>query len=307
MGRLILYLLLVVGGGVCFGAATPPGGGGGPAKRLQISTSILPVYCFTVNIVSNLADVSMLLEKKSGPHDYQFSPQDLKKLSSADVIVLNGLGLESWLDRAFKNLERKPVVIEAAAGLKQELITEVTSLDEGHDHAHHHGPNPHIWLDPQLAIYCVETITAGLKRADPVNAEAYERNAKAYVARLHKLDEELAANLKSLQNKPFITFHDAFPYLTRRYSLQLAGVLEQVPDVQPTQKYLRQLRAKVQKHGVKVIFTEPQFPSRLARQLAADLKMQIAELDPLETGTAKPEAYEEGMRHNARKLAAALK
>lgn len=278
------------------------------AERLKITTSILPVYCFTTNIVSNLADVSILLEKKAGPHDYQFSPQDLRKLSSADVVVLNGLGLESWLDRAFKSLgEKKPVIIEAASGLKKDLITEVTALDEGHGHAHHHGPNPHVWLDPQLAAQCVSTIVAGLKKVDPANAKAYEKNGEAYIARLKALDEELLAILKPVQNIPFITFHDAFPYFTRRYSLQLAGVLEQVPDVQPTQKYLRNLRAMVQKRNVKVIFTEPQFPGRLARQLAKDLKMKIAELDPLETGTPSATAYEEGMRANARKMAAALK
>ena len=103
-----------------------------------------------------------------------------------------------------------------------------------------------------------------------------------------------------------MTFHDAFPYFTRRYELELVGVIEEVPNVDPSPKYLAKLLEVIRRDQVKAIFTEPQFNPRLARRLAADLGIACAELDVLETGRLAPEFYEQGMRRNTDTLVRTL-
>jgi ABC-type Zn uptake system ZnuABC Zn-binding protein ZnuA len=99
-----------------------------------------------------------------------------------------------------------------------------------------------------------------------------------------------------------VTFHDAFPYFLRRYDLHLVGVVEEVPDVDPSPRYLARLMRAIRASGVGVVFTEPQFNVALAKRLAEDLKLKLAELDVLETGPLTAGAYEDAMRTNLRVL-----
>src|SRR6266481_9450729 len=113
IGRLALVAL------ACCGLGLAPGVEG---HTLRVVTSFLPVYCFTANVAGDLAVVENLLPANVEPHDYQFSRKDLQKLSHADLIVVNGLGLESWLSRMFHDSANHPKVIEISAGLEADLI-----------------------------------------------------------------------------------------------------------------------------------------------------------------------------------------
>jgi zinc transport system substrate-binding protein len=277
--------------------------------RLKVVTSFLPVYCFAVNIAGDLADVENLLPDGIGPHDYQFTPRDVRTLSSAHLLIVNGLGLEDWLGKAVRSAGRRSLkVIELSQGLKEELIHDQPELrlapgESGHRHgrnrhSHHHGPNPHIWLDPSLAAHGVTNILRAFQSADPVNSEAYAENAQRYIERLHALDAELIKALEPVKQTPMVTYHNAFPYFARHYGLNIVGVIEEVAEVSPSARYLEELMRVLREKEVKVIFTEPQYSARLARQIARDLNIELAELDTLEAGPLTPEAYEEGMRHN---------
>jgi zinc transport system substrate-binding protein len=284
-----------------------------PDRPFKVVTSFLPVYAFTTSIAGDLIEVENLLPAGVGPHDYQFSPRDIRKLREADLLVVNGLGLEDWLARAIRSVGgrgSKLKVVEAAAGLDQQLIHGVTRLqieDEpaprSRRHRHHHQhdqgeANPHIWLDPRLAMHAVGNILEALKETDPANAAGYEENARKYLARLEALDAELLEGLSPIKEQPIITYHDAFPYFARRYELNLVGVIEKVPEVAPSARYLESLMQAVRHHEVKAIFTEPQFSPRLASQIARDLEIEVGQLDTLEAGPLTPESYEEGMRRN---------
>ncbi len=279
--------------------------------KLKVVTSFLPIYCFAVNVAGDLAEVDNLLPPGTEPHDFQFSPREVRKLDAADMVVVNGLHLESWLDRAIKSSSDAKVVVEAAAGLKSELIYGASYLDAEPPGASTQSvsatPNPHVWLDPHLAKQEVSNILAALSKADPVNEAGYTRNAGKYVAQLQKLDEEFSKGLAPFKGKSIITFHDAFPYLARRYGLKIAGVVEQVPDVQPSPRYLSSLNKVIRRDGIKVIFGERQFSMRLPEQIGRDYNVAVAELDTLETGELKPDAYEKGMRNNLRMLEKYLK
>ena len=298
----------------------------------RVLTSIPPLYCWAVNVAGDLATVENLLPADVGPHDYQFKPRDLKRLQAADLIVLNGLGLEDWFTKAirFNAAEAERKVIRISDGLAgTNLIHDLPTLEldpshpskETHDHGHAHGPgtrdpepgtnddlaNPHLWQDPRLAMHGVTNILLALQRIDPAHAADYQRNATAYLTRLAALDAEIRQSVAGFSARTVVTYHDAFPYFCRRYGIELAGVIEQVPGSDPSPRYLAELLKVIRARHVKVIFTEPQFNPRLAKRLADDLGIAIAELDVLETGALTSGSYEDGLRRNLRVLEKYLK
>ncbi len=267
-----------------------------PKKKLKVLTTFLPVYCFTANVAGDLAEVENLLPDGVGPHDYSFSPKDLRRLANADLVVMNGLGVDDWLEKSIR-----------AAGAGRIAVVRMNEGAGKRAIRDHGAVNPHVWLDPTLSAHAVTNILLALQRADAENAGQYAANASRYVAKLQDLDNELAEGLQPFSRSAFLTFHEAFPYFVRRYGLNLAGVIEEVPDVEPSARRLASLIRDARKKNVKVIFLEPQFSSRMARMIADDLGIPVAELDPLETGPMKPEAYEEGMRRNLQTLQRYLK
>ena len=283
------------------------------SSKPVIATSILPVHCLVANVAGDHAEVISLMAGTADAHDFQLTPRERRLLDRAKLVVVNGLGMESWLSRFAKGPKEISRVVTLSAGLEAELIhSDHPEADSGHSHAaggHEHcshGINPHIWLDPHLYRRMVTNFLSAIQTADPANAAAYASNATVYLARLERLDLELQSGLSPLTNSPIVTYHDAFPYLARRYGLHVVGVVEETPHVSPTPKHLSELRNVIEKEKVKVLFTEPQHPDKLARRLAEDLKLRVLPLDTLETGEFTPSAYEDGMRKNLQSLRQAL-
>lgn len=287
-------------------------------KKLHIVTTIFPIYCFASGVIGSEGDVQNLLPANVEPHDYQLSPSDIRKIKQADLVIINGLGLDNWVMKAIpakkdrfdtSSAKTGPMILNLGALLnKTNFIDIAADLDlEGehkHGHEHQHGSaNPHIWLDSQVAVQCVNIISNAIAELNP----AYKKNAESYVARLAKLDSDIAAQLAPVRNKAFITQHDAFPYFVRRYELKQAGVIEVTPDVSPSPRYLSDLLKVIREKNVPVIFTDPRASQRLAKQIAHDTKIHTADLDTLESGKPDPLGYEQGMRRNAATLARELK
>jgi len=273
------------------------------ADKLRIVTTFLPGFNVAKNVAGDLAEVENLVPGNVSLHDYQLSPGELRKLNGADLIFLNGLGLETFLDRAVKSggagLQRKTVTL--SDGLHGQLIhghAPHQREEAGHDHAH----DPHIWLDPTLMAHALTNALRALQKADPQNSEAYTKNAAAYSAKLQALDAELKAQLAPVKSVPFITYHNAFGYFVRRYELTLAGVVERVPEIPPSTRERAQLQGVIREKKVKALFSEPGGNSPLAKSIAQDTGIRLGELDPLEMGTLSAESYEQGMRRNAQAL-----
>lgn len=271
--------------GLLLAAALTAGG-----ATLRVLTSIPPVHCFTLNVAGQLARVESVLPPGGSAHDFQFTFRERRKLEAANLVILNGLGLEGWLNRAIQQSGPKRVT-EAAAGLDGELI----------------GGNPHVWLDPRLALRMVTNILTALQAADPPNAAGYAGNAAAYVARLQALDGEIQEGLSSLTNRAMVTAHDAFAYFARRYDLRVVGTLEPSADVEPGAPQLASLRRQIHEHRVRAMMVDLHYPARRLRQLERDFQVQVGVLDNLEGAAPKPGAYEDGMRTNLRALQQALR
>lgn len=292
-----------------------PVSGQAESRRVRILTTIPPLFSWAVNVAGQQADVENLLPADVGPHDFQLRPRDLQRIQQADVILMNGLGLESWLSKPIQDNVRssRRRLIEVAAGLtRTNLIFELPALRLGlggpaHGHDHGAGANPHLWLDPAMARHGVSNLLTTLMELDPTNAAAYAQNAATYLGTLQRLDDDIRAQVQKFTRRQVVTFHDAFPYFCRRYGLELIGVIEEVPGTSPSPRYLAALSEAIRSREVRVVFTEPQFNPRLAQQLARDLKLSVAQLDVLETGPLTATGYEEGMRRNLKALTEALK
>ena len=277
-------------------------GCGGEKKddgKLKIVTSFYPIYLETMNItrgVSGVEVVNMTPPQTGCLHDYQLTPEDMKLLETADIFVVNGLGMESFLDK----------VIEARPNLKiinASDTPEITPIMEDGE------PNPHVWLSITYAIAQVKNISSKLCELDPKHADTYKRHTLDYVDELTTLRDEIHLSLTMLPNKEIVTFHEAFPYLAAEFGLKIAAVIEREPGTEPTPQELAETIEKINSLPVKVIFTEPQYSPKAAETIARETGAKIFELDPIVTGEAKPENlpdYIDRMLNNVIVLAKAL-
>jgi len=185
-----------------------------PHPRLQIVTTFAPVYCFTKNIVGDLADVSML----AAPGQDVPSPADLAALKQADVVVENGFGFESWLDRNLSCLKPGALRIVAGRGI-QPLASGTAAADEMSLPV----TNPYVWLDPLNAITEVQNIRDQLMLRDPVHADEFLRRENEYETALRDLDTEIGNTLVDCTRRKLFRTDSAFDWFLARYELQSAG------------------------------------------------------------------------------------
>lgn len=285
-------------------AATPAA-----APKLKVVTSFLPMTAHAKAIAGDTADVRQLLDKETGLHDFQLRPDDVKKIASADLFIINGAGLEEWLNPLVSKAGNpKLVVVDASEGIRIQDGPEAidgASTPANHDH-HGHDGNPHIWLDPVLSIKQVNNILQALVKADPANAASYKANATAYIAQLKKLDADFRATLQPIKNKNLVTFHDAFPYLAARYNLNYVGFLEEFPEKDPSPKLLANLVSKIRDLKIGVIFAENGYSPELLKKIAAQTGAKVSGLDTLEVGVGTANSYLERMQDNLASLKTAF-
>ena len=273
-----------------------------------VVTSFYPIYLFTLNLTRGLDGVTVRNLASPGTgclHDYQLQTGDMKALSDADAFLINGAGMESFLDRVFQAFPDLPV-ITAADGIP--LLSD-TGAEEVGDKDPSETVNAHVWLDAGNASKMVRNLSDGLVRIFPQHKAAIEANRDEYVSRLEKLDSELREGLKDLPHKDIVTFHDAFPYFAKAYGLNVVAVVRREPGEALSPAQLAKLTDTVRRLGTPPLFTEPQYEDLAAKTLAAETGAKVYQLDPAVTG---PDAdipadyYETVMRRNMETLKTAL-
>ena len=281
----------------------------GAAFARNILATTFPVYQITRNITRNVpdADVRLMLPAQAGcPHDYALTPQDMAKLTQADVLVVNGLGLEAFLGSPSARAGKKLPAVDASEGLPALPYTEAEEHGghDDHDGHHHSGANPHLFASPRMAAAMTRTIAARLADLDPGNADAYRANADAYAAKLDALADEFAALGKKLNNNRIVTQHGVFDYLARDMGLDVVAVIQADETQSPSAADMVRLIRTLRDGKVGAIFTEPQYPDKIAATLARETGVATAKLDPVATGpdAAPLDYYETVMRANLRTL-----
>ena len=264
-------------------------------EPLRVVTSFYPVYVATLNVVEGVPGVEV--HNMASPHigclhDYQLTAGDVRKLADADLLLVNGAGMEPFLDK----------VKDQSPTLRVGDLSEGIALIDG---------NPHVWLSIEGAVRQVDNIAAALSEAAPDKADAFRANAENYKAKLNALGEKMRAELAPYAGTPIVTFHEAFPYFARDFQLDLVGVIEREPGTEPSARELADTIGLVRERQVKALFAEPQFSDKSAQVIARETGVRVFQLDPVVTGPSDPAeargAYLRAMEKNLGVLLEALR
>jgi len=278
-------------------------------KRILATT--FPVHQIVRNVAKGSgAELSLLLPAQLGcPHDYALSPQDMMKLAKADILVVNGLGMEEFLGAPVEKANAKIIIVDSSAGIKEtlEYAESCDHSDPGHaDHHHHHchsGVNPHLFASPRMAAKMAMNIADGLAKADPANAGIYLKNGKEYSGRLERLADEMADAVKKLNNRKIVQPHGIFDYLARDIGIEIIATM-QAHGQEPSAAETLQLIKKIKDEKPGAIVSEPQYPDKMPKTISKETGVPHIRLDPVASGPedAALDHYERTMRENMKIL-----
>ncbi len=274
--------------------------------KLNVVTSFYPMYIATANIVDGVSDINLknLTSKTTGClHDYQITTQDMIKLSDADVLVINGGGMENFIDKALSTYTELKI-INASQNIKENHEIE---HKESHDEHHDHGDNSHYWVSISLYIEQVKNIKDELCRIDVKNAFLYEMNANNYISKLEELKTKMHNSLDNIDNKNIVTFHEAFDYFAEEFDLDIVAVIEREPGTYPSSRDVAEIIDEIKDKNVNAIFVEPQYSRTAADTIARETHVNVYELDPIVTGELNKDAYINTMNKNLDVLENAFK
>ncbi len=238
------------------------------AGKLQVVATTTVLADLVANVGGADVSVASLVPKNADAHTFEPRPSDVRNMAEAKVLFMNGLGLDDWLEKTMSAISAGGTLVKLGENLPGvELLPGETAGTE----------NPHLFLDPLYARLYVGRIEAALVAADPAHESAYHANAAAYEARLADLDRWVRAQIDTIPqaDRKLVTFHNAFPYYAREYGIQIVGVAVQAPGQDPSAGYTAQLIATIKAAGVKVIFSEAQFPPKLVDELAAEAGCKV--------------------------------
>ena len=287
-------------------------GCGTPAKessRLKLLASFYPIAIMALNItdgVEGVAVESMAQQQTGCLHDFQMTTADMKKAETADAFLINGAGMEGFLDKISDQLPELPV-IDSSTGIPLIASGEDHHHDggEGHDHDQE-DYNPHLWVSITNCMEQVRNLSEGIIALDPEHEAEYRENTETYLEKLSALRDKRHSALDHVKNKDIITFHEAFPYFAEEFGLHIAAVINREPDSQPSAKELADTIRLVRETGVKALFVEPLYPETSADIIAAETGAQVYVLDPAVSGEWDKNAYLTAMESNLQVLAQAL-
>lgn len=263
---------------------------------LTVVTSFYPMYIATLNIVDGVNGVRLenLSEPQTGClHDFQLTPEDMKLLSTADVFVINGGGIESFMSDVAKAYPKLDVV-EAC-----EDVALLSDAESDSDHDHDHGDeNAHAWMSVPRYRTMVQTIASRLAEKDAKHADEYYANAKAYDAKLAVLEEKINS-LKSLTNgQNIIIFHEAYAYVADDFSMNACYLLDLDEERSVSAGEIKQVIGAIKDDGVSVILAEELYGKSMGDTVSRETDVHVIYIDPLNRGEYDKDSYLYGMEHN---------
>jgi ABC-type Zn uptake system ZnuABC Zn-binding protein ZnuA len=300
----------------CWSAPSNDSAAGGDSINVLASTTFLADIA--QNVAGNRLTVKSLLPVGADPHSYQAAPSDVAKIAESNLLILNGVEYEHFIESLLENAGGERIIVEATTGLEPHAIEEHEGEDhaaeaesaEGHDHE---AGDPHMWLDPNLVITYVENIRDGLIEADPDGAKTYTANADAYIAQLKDLDKWIVEQVNTIpaERRLLVTNHEAMGYFAERYGFEVTGSV--IPsfssNATPSAQEMASLIDEIKRLGAPAIFLDIADNNVLAQQIADETGVMIVDdlhLESLTDGAPAP-TYIEMMKDNISKIVEALK
>jgi zinc transport system substrate-binding protein len=254
----------------------------GGDKKISAFVSIPPLAFFVERIAGGHADVQVLVGPGQSPVTFEPAAKQMSSLARADVFFTVGVPFEEvLLPRIRDNMPRLDLV-DTRAGIQLRDIAHEPLLGqpvgEGSGHVHH-GPDPHVWLNPRHARTIAHNVYQTLVRVDSANTGLYESNYRDLVDELERLDEELTELLAPLKGTEIVVYHPAYGYFAEAYGLKQVAI--EKGGVPPGSKHLASLLKEARQRGVKAIFVQPQFSRSTAETLARAIGARVITIDPL--------------------------
>lgn len=286
--------------------------------KLKVYATIFPLYDLTEKIAGDRINLELVVPFGTEPHHYDPEAVFVARLSTADVFIYNGAGMELWVERVLQSINNANLLVVRS-------IDGLTLLEhEGHDHEeeeeettsgdeHHHEEDPHVWLDPMYAKEQMRNIKDALVEKDPSfeNKAYYEEQFLYWANKLDELDAEITLAFADIARPSFIVSHAAFAYFAHRYNLNQVAIEGIVPDTEPDMSRLIEVIEYANERGIKTIFYEVGSSDKLARTVAEGIDGgSVGVLDPM--GTVTIQDYRNGkdyfqiMRGNVEALLVAL-
>lgn len=281
----------------CAGASTAGSSGG----KLTVVTTTTVFADMVSNVGGDLVSVTSIVPKNADVHTFEPLPANVRTVASAKLLVMNGLGLDDWLQKTITDASASGTpLLQLGVDLPGVTLLPGDTPDT---------ENPHLWMDVKYAELYVDRIATALGSVDPAHAATYETQAAAYKQQLETLDSWVRAQIATIPvaNRKLITFHDAFPYYAREYGITIVGVAVEAPGQDPSAGYTAQLITAIEDAGVKAIFSEAQFPAKLVDELASEAGCKVvANLYDDALGDPPVTSYEEVIRWDTTQLVQAL-
>jgi ABC-type Zn uptake system ZnuABC Zn-binding protein ZnuA len=317
-GRTTPTTLLVAGAlllASCSGSAT----GGSPSPRpdaLRVVATTTVLGDLVQQVGGEDVSVHSLVPKGGEVHTFDPSPSDATAVADAQLLVMNGLGLDEWLGDIATDAGASDIpVVELAEDLEDVTYLVGEAYEQGEEHQEEEGGhageefNPHLWLNVGYAILYVERLTDTLAEIDPDSADAYRARSAEYVSELEALDAETRDQMGTIpdEKRRVISFHEAFPYFAEAYGLEIIGTVVEAPGQDPSAGEVAALIDAIESEGASAIFTEAQFPTTAAERISDETGIAIVgSLYTDSLGDPPADSYAGMMRRNVEQVVAAL-
>ena len=245
------------------------------SSKLQVISSFYTLHEFSQNVGQEKIDVTLLVPVGVEPHDWGPTIKDVQRMQKSDLIIINGIGFENWVDN-LKEIDYQGVIVDTSNGILEKNLSKEQIPSSG---------DPHIWLNPVYAKIQVQNIANAFSNLDPKNQQYYQSNAEKYIEELEFLDLKIRNELSNC-NHDFVAFHDAFSYFAYEYNLNQHTIISSNdPHGEVTAKTLENVISTAKELNIKVIFSEENVNPRTSEIIANEIDGKVLVLSPLEVSS----------------------
>ncbi len=253
------------------------------SSKLKVVATFYPLYDFAQNVGGNKTDVSILVPETVDVHDFEPTPSSIAEVSSADVLIYNGAGLEPWINDVISASGNANLIqVNTSQGIQ--LLPVSSQFQNGNQTI-----DPHIWLDPLNAKQQVNNILQGLIKADPADRQYFTQNAQAYDTKLDNLNALAINGTANTATKYFVTFHQAFAYFAKQYNvtqLAISGPFEE----EPTPTDIQNVITAINQYHFKYVGYESLENPAISQSISSETKATLIEMNPIEGLTIQEKA-----------------
>ena len=254
-----------------------------PSSNITVLATFYPLYDFAQNVGGDKVNVSLLVPETVDVHDFEPTPSDIAKISSATLLIYNGAGLEPWIQDVITSAENSNLItVDTSQNIT--LLPVSQQFQQGNRTI-----DPHIWLNPENAKQQVNNILQGLIKADPADSQYFTANANAYEAKLDELNTEAINATTNTATNVFVTFHEAFAYFAKQYNVTQLSILGPFEE-EPTPTDIQNVITTINQYHLKYVGYESLENPAISQSIGSQTNATLINMNPIEGLTTQEKA-----------------